>query len=148
MTTGSFTMLDTQAEWMNDRLGRFEYKQELSTTLEKFCQLLNLNEVPTDFEVYLGTNWKEVIRFWKYLDGLTEQQVEGVFRSYSNSSHVSRQQMQQASYFMTYDPMKVYRSPAGDAARFKGFEVAAMATYELIGNHKSRYALPLFVGFS
>jgi hypothetical protein len=57
---------------------------KISKTHLKFANILNSTEVLTHPENFLGPNWEEVINFWLYLDTLTEDQLNVVYRHYYN----------------------------------------------------------------
>lgn len=126
-----------------------------ATTLETFfLVLLRLPGIPngSDYqgtmEAYLGDNWRQVVKFWELLDSLTETQLESVVAAYGALSFASRRKMQEVTFLKTYDRMDVYRDAAGNAARLRGFDVAAMATFEVIGGHSDQLAFPLFINSS
>jgi hypothetical protein len=45
---------------------------KISTTHQNLSEVMDYSKVLTEPENYLGTNWKEVLNFWIYLDDLSE----------------------------------------------------------------------------
>jgi hypothetical protein len=125
-----------------------------SKTHKRFAGHLNNQRALEHPEDYLGSNWKDVLNFWWFLDGLSEDQWEIVRQRYWALDYKVRDAARFAARFAAAwngaDAADAAYSAAFDAAWDVAGEAAAYATYELIGSHilleqgKSLVFLPLF----
>jgi hypothetical protein len=99
-------------------------------------------------EEFLGVNYKDVLNFWWFLDGLSEDQWKIVWERYQALGYEVRGAAGAAAWDAAYDA-DAWDASAWDAAA--GGEVAGYATLELIGSRnllsqgKSLVFLPLFL---
>ncbi|MFN7611676.1 MAG: hypothetical protein ACK5QX_12210, partial [bacterium] len=97
-------------------------------------------------EEFLGVNYKDVLNFWWFLDGLSEEQRKIVRQrdwALDAAARVAAYDAAAAAYDAAYD--------AYDAAAYASGNTAGYATLELIGSHRlleqgnSLTFLPLFL---
>jgi hypothetical protein len=59
---------------------------KISKTHQRFADQLNNQRALSHPDEFLGTNWKEVLNFWLYLDTLSDEQLN-IVRGPYNASH-------------------------------------------------------------
>jgi hypothetical protein len=91
-----------------------------SKTHQRFADRLNNQRALEHPEDYLGPNWKDVLNFWWYLEGLSEDQCKIVRQRYWDLDD----QVRNAVWSVAY---AAYDSSARNAA--------GVATLDLIGSH-------------
>jgi hypothetical protein len=131
-----------------------------SKTHKRFADRLNNQRALEHPEDYLGSNWKDVLNFWWYLECLSEDQWEIVRQRYRALGYEVRAAAGAAAWDAARDAAGyAARNAAWAAAADGGFVVSAAdvavatgyATWELIGSHrlleqgKSLTFLPLFL---
>jgi hypothetical protein len=109
-----------------------------SKTHQKFSELLEQPEALTNPEKYLGPNWKDVLNFWIYLEGLSKQEMEEMGKRFWDLDDDVRNSAFVAACDAAAEVVgRGFRNAAWEAARDvarKG--VFGDATYELIAHHK------------
>jgi carbohydrate-binding DOMON domain-containing protein len=132
-----------------------------SKTHQRFADRLNNQRALEHPEDYLGSNWKDVLNFWWFLDGLSEDQWEIVRQRYRALGYEVRAAAGDAAGAAAYYAAggAAYDAWAGAAAydavqnsvAYAAALGAAYATSELIGSHrlleqgKPLTFLPLFL---
>jgi hypothetical protein len=111
---------------------------KISNTHQRFSEELNESRALTHPQEYLGLNWNAVINFWLYVDGLSEEEIDKIGKSY---------------WALDYDVLKSAEDAAWDSSEeVVGWKVRSAAvqaaysvsdrfifywvTIELIGLHK------------
>jgi hypothetical protein len=114
------------------------------------------SDVLTNPEKYLGENYQAVMKFWWYMDSLTETQWTEVARRYRALDPATVDAAKYAARSAVWDAAW---SAAGDAARYAAWDAAGdaagsaaeyaagYATYELMGGIENPVFLPMFKGF-
>jgi hypothetical protein len=116
-----------------------------SKTHQRFADRLNNQRALEHPEEFLGPNWKDVLNFWWFLDGLSEEQWKIFRERYAALDPKIRDDACVAACVAARDA--AYDAAACVAAAGG----AGYATYELIGSHrlseqeKSLTFLPLFL---
>jgi hypothetical protein len=115
-----------------------------SKTHQRFADRLNNQRALEHPEDYLGSNWKDVLNFWWFLDDLSEYQLIIVKERYWALEYKVQAAARFAARFAA-------GAAAWDAAWDAAGGAAGYATYELIGSHrlleqgKPLTFLPLFL---
>jgi hypothetical protein len=120
---------------------------------KRFADRLNNQRALEHPEEFLGSNWKDVLNFWWFLDGLSEEQrkivrqrdwaLDAAARVAAYDAAAAAYDAAAAAYDAAYD--------AYDAAAYASGNTAGYATLELIGSHrlleqgKPLTFLPLFL---
>jgi hypothetical protein len=105
---------------------------------QNFSQRLNQPEALTNPEKYLGPNWKDVLNFWIYLDTLSDEEKNEMWRRYWSLNCDVRYYTIDAAW----NAAKVvvgenFKNAAWCAADVvTGWWVFGYATWELISHHK------------
>jgi hypothetical protein len=115
---------------------------KISKAHQKFSELLNKPKALTNLAKYLGPNWEDVLNFWIYVEGLSEQEKEEMrqrYRALDGNVRIS-------AYFAVSVAAKEvvgweFRDAAFYAAYDTAYDVAewgvgGRATLELIAHHK------------
>jgi hypothetical protein len=127
---------------------------KISKTHQMFSEDLKDPRALTNPEDYLGPNWRDVINFWLYIDGLTEEEMDKMNNRYCSlsedvldSAHLSAQSS--AEEVVGQHVEDVAWSAAWDVTDWGS--VFAYATEELLAHHKlleqdkTLVALPLCI---
>jgi hypothetical protein len=101
-----------------------------SKTHQRFADRLNNQRALEYPEAFLGVNYKDVLNFWWFLDGLNEDQWEIVRERYYVLDYKVRVTAGAAA------GAAAYAAAAYDAAAADVYDAAAYATLELIGSHR------------
>jgi hypothetical protein len=109
-----------------------------SKTHQKFSELLNKPEALTNPGKYFGPNWEDVLNFWIYLDTLSAEEREEMWRRYCALDYTVRKSARIASRDAAEEVVgENFRYEAWWAAYdVTGSENFGYATWELIGHHK------------
>jgi hypothetical protein len=125
-----------------------------SKTHKRFVDELENQRALEHPEDYLGPNWKDVLNFWWFLDGLSEEQRKIVRERYWDLDYKVRGAAGDAAdaAYAAYDAADADDADVAYAAADAAADAAAgNATFELIGSHilleqgKSLTFLPLFL---
>jgi hypothetical protein len=105
---------------------------------KRFSERLEQPDVLTNPEKYLGPNWEDVLNFWIYLDTLSDQEREEMWRRYQALNCNVRKSARIAARDAADDVVDVgFRAEAWNVAWFvTGWGVFGYAIWELIGHHK------------
>jgi hypothetical protein len=114
-----------------------------SKTHERFSKRLNKPEALTNPEKYLGPNYQDVLNFWIYVEGLSEQEKEEMRQRYLALDFNVRVSAYFAAWVAATEVIGVeFRCEAFDAAYDTAYDVTGWrvvfgtATCELIAHHK------------
>jgi hypothetical protein len=123
-----------------------------SKTHQRFADRLNNQRALEYPEDYLGPNWKDVLNFWWFLDGLSEDQCEIVRQRYRALDDDVWDAARVVAWRADGGAARfAARDAARDAARCAARAAAGLTTLELIGSHRlleqgnSLTFLPLFL---
>jgi hypothetical protein len=110
---------------------------KISKIHQMFSDYLEEPRVLTNPEDFLGPNWKDVINFWFYIDGLTKEEREKIRNRYLAIDYHVREAASDASRSADYDVvgMIVGRAAWDSSWVITGF-VFGHATREIIASHK------------
>jgi hypothetical protein len=108
---------------------------------QRFFEKLNEPRALTNPEDFLGPNWKDVINFWFYIDGLSEEERRKIGESYWALDGDVLDSAWRAAYNASKDVVEFTVTIAACGAsvcRSYGTYRAffGYATYEVIGHHK------------
>jgi hypothetical protein len=119
---------------------------KISKTHQRFSDYLERPDILTNPEKYLGPNYQDVLNFWIYVDGLSDQEKEAISdRYWALDSKVRNSAWVAASNVA----IEVVGEKFSDAAWRAAYDVTGWrlvfgyATYELIGRHKRNTHLAL-----
>jgi hypothetical protein len=101
---------------------------------QKFSNYLKQPDVLTNPEKYLGPNYQDVLNFWIYVDGLSDQEKEAI----SDRYYALDDDVRNSAIFAACDAAAEvvgweFSDAAWDANDWVGFD---WATLELIAHHK------------
>ena len=115
---------------------------KISTTHKKFADHLDDQDALKYPEEFLGTNWKDVLNFWIYLDTLSGEKRKIISNRFDNLEELGR--LTSITLKAAEDTIVVKYVAAAWIAT--PTVASAHATLELIGSHKleSLKFLPLF----
>jgi hypothetical protein len=111
---------------------------KISKTHQVFSVYLKEPRALTNPEDYLGPNWQDVINFWFYLDGLSEDEKERILDSY----WALDEDVRVSAWNDAKDAAKkVVGKKVRDAACDAAYDVTewcdfVYVTLELLGHHK------------
>jgi hypothetical protein len=105
---------------------------------QAFSNYLKQPDVLTHPANYLGPNWEDVLNFWIYVDTLSEQEREEMWRRYCALDDNVRWFASNAARAASDEVVCwKFKSAAWDAAAVvTGWWVFGCATWELIAHHK------------
>jgi hypothetical protein len=115
---------------------------KISKTHQTLSEVMDDIRVLTEPENYLGTNWKEVLNFWIFLDTMNEEQWNSINVAYSSLSWDERD----ASFLEILNLARDLRGVRSAWLAASRYYLAAsscrgasgFATYELINSHKRK----------
>ncbi len=124
-----------------------------SKTHQRFVNYSNNQRALEHPEEFLGVNYKDVLNFWWFLDGLSEEQRKIVRQRYWALGYEAREAAGNAADDAAWDAAADADADADayDAAAYASGNTAGYATLELIGSRnllsqgKSLVFLPLFL---
>ena len=124
----------------------------ISTTHQKFADMLDGQTTLECPEYFLGPNWKDVLNFWIYLDTLsredfqifvdlykalgdTETRIVARYISERAAENIIGHTYASAAWWAVHNNLSLRYTPSPARLSSPRF-VSAWATYELIGSHK------------
>jgi hypothetical protein len=111
---------------------------KISKTHQKFSYLLEEPKALTNPEDYLGPNWKEILNFWLYADGLSEEERVKIGERYWDLDEDVRNSSVNSAINATSEVVLLsVRSAAWNATLVVTYAyIFSFATDELIAQHK------------
>jgi carbohydrate-binding DOMON domain-containing protein len=106
-----------------------------SKTHKRFADRLNNQRALERPEDYLGSNWKDVLNFWWFLDGLSEDQWEIVRQRYWALDDDVWDAARDVAAWVAAAAAAAFWAACYDVGGVKYGCPAGYATYELIGSH-------------
>jgi hypothetical protein len=109
-----------------------------SKTHKRFSELLNQPDALTNPEKYLGPNYQDVLNFWIYVDTLSDEEKNEMWRLYWSLNCDVRNSAFVAAMDAAAEVVgEKFRNAAWDAAvDVTGWFIFGDATCELIVHHK------------
>ena len=125
----------------------------ISKTHQEFADILGSPDAIEHPEKYLGPNWETVINFWKWIDKLSDKQLDVAKDRYREAYDNSYGEWYAALHTALEASKDVVGENVNDAAwKATPYFVVGDATLELIAMHdilnqgKTLYFIPMFDG--